>query len=69
MLQYPKDRQPTSVKVKSERPKLVGIFYNMDLYFIKIKYVCYVDSCLLGITKLEKKIEKIKMRYFFKNNV
>jgi hypothetical protein len=45
-------------KSKKREAKLAGIFYYLDHDFIKIKYVCYVDNSLLGITELEKKIEK-----------
>jgi hypothetical protein len=49
-------------KSKKREARLAGIFYYLVPDFIKIKYVCYADNSLLGITELEKKIEKIETR-------
>jgi hypothetical protein len=52
-------------KSKKREAKLAGIFYYLDLDFIKIKYVCYADNSLLGIIELKKNLEKIKMQLHF----
>jgi hypothetical protein len=46
-------------KSKKREAKLVGIFYYMDPDFIKIKYVCYADNSLIGITELKKKSKHV----------
>jgi hypothetical protein len=50
-------------KSKKRKARLACIFNYLDPDFIKIKYVCYANNSLLGITELEKKIEKIETRH------
>ncbi len=59
-------RSPANLcKSKKREARLAGIFFYLDLDFIKIKYVSYVENSLLGITELEKNIEKIETRHLF----